>query len=346
MSGSTAKQKRPMALLAAVGLSLCMLLSVAAAFSGCGRLGVYTTTYLDTFDTVLTVTVGAPTREQATEWTAAIHRIAQDLHAEFSAYDAVDGLNNIHAINTHRGNGEALPVSEDVMSLLDMGVELYRTTNGRLNICLGALTGLWREAREAGNYIPDETAIEAARRQCDVTALDLDPEAGTVALTEAGVSLDVGAIAKGYALDKMRLYAEEQGITSLLVNFGGQVMAIGKHPDGDPWTVAIRDPRDGSVLETVEVENAILSTSADDQRAFEVDGVRYHHIIDPETGYPARLYRSVTVILPLEHTAVSDGLSTALFLLPREEGEALIRKYGGSALWLDGEGRTYTHNWE
>lgn len=197
MTRSFPKIKCPMTVLAAVGLSLCMLLSVATAFSGCGPVGVYTTTFLDTFDTVLTVTVGASTREQATEWTVALHGIARDLHSQFSAYDAVDGLNNIHAVNVHAGDGVPLPVSEDVMSLLRMGVELYAKTDGRLNICLGGLTSLWRDAREAGNYIPDEAAIAAAMESCDITALDLDPEAGTVALTEAGGCPGCGGYCQG-----------------------------------------------------------------------------------------------------------------------------------------------------
>ncbi len=345
MSGFTEPNDRPMTVLTAVGLSLCMLLSAAVCFMGCGRLGVYTTTYMDTFDTVLTVTVGAPTREQATEWTTDLHAIAKALHTEFSAYDDSDGLTNVRVINAHAGEDTPLAVSDDLLDLLQMGRELHEKTNGQLNICLGSLTSLWHKARTEGKYIPDEAALEDARRHCDITALEIDPAAKTVRLTKEGTSLDVGAIAKGYALEKMRLYAEEAGITALLINFGGQVMAIGRHPDGDPWSVAIRDPRDGSVLETVELEDAILATSADDQRTFTVDGVAYHHLIDPQTAYPARLFRSVTVILPLKHTAISDGLSTALFLLPRGDGEVLLAEYGGGALWMDGEGNVDSHNW-
>jgi thiamine biosynthesis lipoprotein len=92
------------------------------------------------------------------------------------------------------------------------------------------------------------------------------------------------------------------------------------------------------------VEDAVVATSADDQRTYTVDGVSYHHIIDPATGYPARLYRSVTVILPLEHTTYSDGFSTALFIMNCEDGQSLIDTYGGSALWLTAEGEVVEYN--
>lgn len=344
MTGMNLTKKRPMTVFAAVGLSLCMLFC-ALPQAGCTHMGAYTTSYFDTFDTVLTVTVGAPSRETAAQWSADLHGIAKALHAELSSFDHTEGVHGIHALNEDAGSGTPLPVSEDVINVLLLGEELYRKTEGRLNICLGALTSLWRRAGESG-ILPDEAALQSARASCDMTALALDPTNRTACLTDPAVSLDVGAVAKGYALEKMRLYAEEQGITALLVNFGGQVMAIGRHPDGSPWTVAIRDPRDGSVLETLEVENAIVATSADDQRTFTVDGIAYHHIIDPATGYPAILFRSVTVLLPLEHTAVSDGLSTALFLLPRDAGQALLKEYGGSALRMESDGSVAYENWK
>ncbi len=345
MSHFFTANNRPMTRLAAVGLSLCLLLSSLTLFTGCGKQGVYTTGFLDTFDTVLTVTVGADTREQATEWTTALHVIARDLHDQFSIYDGFSTINNLKTVNRYAGQDKPVKVSREIVELLTLGKEMYTLSGGAVNICMGNLLFEWRRAKE-DNRVPMKEVVEVIlREQTSIDRLVIDSENSTVQITRGNISLDVGAIAKGYVLEKMRVYAEEQGITSLLVNFGGQVLAIGRHPDNDPWTVAIRDPRDGSELTVIEVEDAIVATSADDQRAYTVDGVSYHHIIDPATGYPARLHRSVTVILPLEHTTYSDGLSTALFIMNREDGQNLISGYGGSALWLTAEGEVVEYNW-
>lgn len=345
MSYDFSNHNRPMTRLAAVGLSLCLLLTAFAFFTGCGKQGTYTTSFLDTFDTVLTVTVGADTREQATEWTTALHRIARDLHDQFSIYDGFSTINNLKTVNNRAGQEEPVKVSREIAELLTVGKDMYVLSDGAVNICLGNLLLEWQRAKES-NRVPAKELVEIyLREQSSIDSLTVDLADSTVRITRANTAIDVGAIAKGYVLEKMRSYAEEQGITSLLVNFGGQVMAIGRHPDGDPWTVAIRDPRDGSELTVIEVEDAIVATSADDQRAYTLDGMSYHHIIDPATGFPARLHRSVTVILPLEHTTYSDGFSTALFIMNREDGQSLISAYGGSALWLTAEGEVVEYNW-
>ncbi len=337
---------RPMTRITAVGLSLCLLFSTLLFFTGCrSKQGVYTTSFLDTFDTVLTVTVGADTREQATEWTTALHGIARNLHGQFSVYDSVSEFNNLETVNRYAGQDRPVKVSREIVELLTLGKEMYTLSGGAVNICMGGLLSEWRKAKEDSRVPTKDTVENILREQTSIDRLFVDEENSTVRLTHMNVSLDVGAIAKSYVLEEMRFYAETEGITSLLINFGGQVLAIGRHPDGNPWTVAIRDPRDGSELTRIEVEDAIVATSADDQRAYTVDGISYHHIIDPATGYPARLYRSVTVILPLECTTYSDGFSTALFIMNREDGQALIGNYGGSALWLTAEGEVMEYNW-
>ena len=338
--------KRPMTRIAAVGLSLCLLLTSLVLFTGCGqKQGVYTTSYMDTFDTVLTVTVGADTNEQATQWTTALHDIALDLHKQFTVYTPIADLNNLYTVNNYAGNDAPVKVSKEILELLTIGKDMHTLSDGAVNICMGNLLSEWRSAKDNGR-VPHQALVDVyLREQSSISSLSIDGRNGTVQITRGNTALDVGAIAKGYVLEKMREYAEKEGITSLLVNFGGQVLAIGRHPDGNPWTVAIRDPRDGSELTVIEVEDAVVATSADDQRNFTVDGVTYHHIIDPATGYPARSYRSVTVILPLGHTSYSDGFSTALFIMNREKGQELISRYNGSALWLTAEGEVVEYNW-
>lgn len=337
------KTLRPLCILCAFLIAVAALPSMTA----CGRVA-YTTTYLDVFDTVLTVTVGASDRAAATAVTTAIHSLVLDLHRQFDIYHTYEGLMNLKTVNDRAGDGTAIPVGDDIIQLLLMGKEIYDLSDGKVNILLGAVLTQWHDCRAAGDRIPDPAALTAAlASHCDPDALVIDPTAGTVRITDPAASLDVGAIAKGYAAARIQQYAAEQGITSLLVNLGGHVLAIGRHPDGNPWTVAVRNPADGSTLCTLEVENASVVTSGDDQRTYTVDGVAYHHLIDPATGYPATLHRAVTVLVPLDHTAAADGLSTALFLLPQADGAALTVAYDGTqALWVEPDGTVIsTQGW-
>ena len=142
----------------------------------------------------------------------------------------------------------------------------------------------------------------------------------------------MGAIAKGYALEQVCKTAPE----GLLISVGGNVRATGPKPDGGSWVVGIQNPTgEEGYLHTVEVQDISVVTSGDYQRYYTVDGVSYHHIIDPETLYPGRLWRAVTVLCP--DSGLADGLSTALFLLPQAEGQALLDKFGCEALWVDSD---------
>ena len=338
------RQKHLLCVCSAIILCLCQMLSLAA----CGRQGVYTTSYFDTFDTVLTVTIAAPDHATASAWSGDIHGIALRLHQLFSIYETFPDTVNLKSVNDRAGEKNPATVDAHIMALLSLGKDVYDLSQGKVNIMMGAVLSQWHKARTAGDRLPDETMLrDALQNHVDMASLVVDKTLNTVLLTNPSASLDVGAIAKGYVLEQIRLYAMEQGITSMLVNFGGQVMAMGKHPDGNPWTVAIRNPADGSVLDTVAVENAVVTTSADDQRTFSVDGVAYHHIIHPDTGYPATFHRTVTVILPIESTLISDGLSTALFLSESEEIPRLLDNYPESAaLWMDADGTIHDYRWK
>ena len=171
-----------------------------------------------------------------------------------------------------------------------------------------------------------------AARHTDLSRLILDEEAGTVFYADPEMSLDVGAIAKGYALEQVCKAARE----GLLISVGGNVRATGPKPDGGSWVVGIQNPTgEEGYLHTVEVQDISVVTSGDYQRYYTVDGVSYHHIIDPATNYPGRLWRAVTVLCP--DSGLADGLSTALFLLPQAEGQALLDKFGCEALWVDSD---------
>ena len=147
------------------------------------------------------------------------------------------------------------------------------------------------------------------------------------------MSLDVGAIAKGWATQK----ASEHAPAGMLISVGGNVCATGpKTAEGDPWVIGIQDPDGGDSIHTIYVTGGAVVTSGDYQRVYYVDGKPYHHIIDPNTRMPAAYWRSVTVVCG--DSGLADALSTALFLLPLEDGQALAEQCGAEVLWIDGDG--------
>lgn len=297
----------------------------------------YQATFLELFDTVTTIVGYAPSEEAFRETSEAIHHALASYHQLFDIYNTYPGVVNLKTLNQSAG---IAPVEVDgkIMELLKFCREVYDATSGKVNIAMGSVLQLWHEAREDGiadpanAKLPEEAALEEAAKHTDLSQLILDEEAGTVFYADPEMRLDVGAIAKGYALEQVCKTAPE----GLLISVGGNVRATGAKPDGGSWVVGIQNPTgEDGYLHTVEVQDISVVTSGDYQRYYTVDGVSYHHIIDPETLYPGRLWRAVTVLCP--DSGLADGLSTALFLLPQAEGQALLDKFGCEALWVDSD---------
>ena len=301
----------------------------------------YQATFLELFDTVTTIVGYAPSEEAFRETSEAIHDDLESYHQLFDIYNTYPGVVNLKTLNE---TAATAPVKVDgkIMELLKFCREVYDATSGKVNIAMGSVLQLWHEARESGiadpanAKLPEEAALEEAAKHTDLSRLILDEEAGTVFYADPEMRLDVGAIAKGYALEQVCKTAPE----GLLISVGGNVRATGAKPDGGSWVVGIQNPTgEEGYLHTVEVEDISVVTSGDYQRYYTVDGVSYHHIIDPETLYPGRLWRAVTVLCP--DSGLADGLSTALFLLPQAEGQALLDKFGCEALWVDSDNHVY-----
>ena len=325
---------------------VCLVTVLVLLLSGCsglpGRNKQYSKTYLNLFDTVTTV-VGYAESEAAFDAAAQqIHDELQTYHRLFDIYNDYEGLNNLKTVNDQAG---IAPVSVDgqLIALLKDCKSYYELTGGRVNIAMGGVLQLWHEARTSGledpehAALPDKQALLAAGEHVDPDAVVIDETAGTVYISDPLVQLDVGAVAKGWAAQRVA-EAAPQG---LLISVGGNVCATGpKDEDGTPWTVAVQDPDDGSgYLHTVQVSGGSVVTSGDYQRAYTVDGELYHHIIDPDTLYPSRYWRSVTILCA--DSGLADALSTALFLLPREAGQALLERCEAEAMWLDRDGQLY-----
>ena len=305
-------------------------------------------TFLDLFDTVTTINGMTDSEENFRQQVGQIHDVLLRYHQLFDIYNDYPGLNNLKTVNDHAGIDPVQVDGEIIRLLLDCR-EYDELTGHTVNVAMGSVLALWHEARIAGlddpahAALPDEEALKNAAAHTDWAAVEIDEEAGTVYLADPALRLDVGAVAKGWAAQR----AAEATPTGFLISVGGNVCATGPKDDsGTPWVVGITDPDGGSdYLHTLYNRDSAIVTSGDYQRYYVVDGETYHHIIDPATLYPARRYRSVTVICG--DSGLADALSTALFILPRAEGEALAQNCGAEAMWVDAEGsRFYTQGFQ
>ena len=313
-----------------IAMVLCALL-----LTGCvPRAAQQSVTWLDLFDTVTTVTGFADGADAFGEKTQVLYEKLLHYHRLFDIYKTYDGLNNLKTVNDAAGRSP-VAVDEAIIALLKDCVKFYELTDGRVNVAMGSVLSLWHEARETG-ILPSEQALSEAVLHTDITKLMIDEENGTVFLSDPAMRLDVGAIAKGWAAQRIAEAAPE----GYLISVGGNVCATGPKMADTPWVVGVQDPDGGEgYLQTLTLERGSAVTSGDYQRFFEVDGRRYHHIIDPDTLQPGEYWRSVTVVCA--DSALADALSTALFVLPLERGKALLSKTGAEAMWLAADGTKY-----
>lgn len=330
----------------AIGLILSLLLT-GCALPERGK-QQHQATFLDLFDTVTTISGMTDSEENFRQQVGQIHDVLLRYHQMFDIYNDYPGFNNLKTVNDHAGI-EPVQVDGDIIRLLLDCRNYDELTGHTVNVAMGSVLALWHEARTAGlddpahAALPDEEALKNAASHADWAAVEIDEEAGTVYLADPALRLDVGAVAKGWAAQR----AAEATPAGFLISVGGNVCATGPKDDsGTPWVVGITDPDGGSdYLHTLYNRDSAIVTSGDYQRYYVVDGETYHHIIDPATLYPARRYRSVTVICG--DSGLADALSTALFILPRAEGEALAQNCGAEAMWVDAEGsRFYTQGFQ
>lgn len=321
------------------------LLLAVCLLSGCAlqqaEAKQYTATFLELFDTVTTVVGKAESEEAFTEKAQSVRDALLPYHQLFDIYNDYEGITNLKTVNDHAAEG---PVKVDpvvVDFLLDCK-EYYDLTNGKVNVAMGSVLNLWHEARMAGiddpqnAQLPEKAALEDAAGHTSFDSVVIDEAAGTVFFTDPDVKLDAGAVAKGWAAQRVAESAPE----GLLLSVGGNVCATGPKDDrGTPWVVGVNNPDGGNYLHTLNITGGSLVTSGDYQRYYTVDGKVYHHIIDPETRMPSDYWRSVTILC--EDSGLADALSTALFLFPQEEGQAILDKTGAEAMWVDAQGQEF-----
>ena len=324
---------------------LSLLLAVSLIAGGCSSLPAapqqkqYTATFLSLFDTVTTIVGKADSEEAFQAEAQAVRDELQIYHQLFDIYHDYDGMNNLKTVNDQAGVAP-VKVDERIIRMLTDAKAFYEITGGRVNVAMGSVLNLWHEARSDGRddpvnaRIPGDDELKAAAEHVSIDMLVIDENASTVYLSDPEVRLDVGAIAKGWAVQQVAKSAPK----GLLISVGGNVCATGPKDDkGTPWVIGVQDPDGGNdYLHTIYVSGGSVVTSGDYQRTYVVDGKAYHHIIDPDTLYPSDYWRAVTVVC--EDSGVADALSTALFLLSQEEGQKLLDLYGAEGLWVADDG--------
>jgi len=230
------------------------------------------------------------------------------------------GSSELSQVNAAAG-GEPLVVSAELYALVERSLAVCVETGGLMDPTFGPLGRAWNFRREP--FVPPtEQELLAARDLVGCRAVELDGAAGTLRLPREGMSLGLGAVAKGYAVDRASALLLEAGLGDHLVNGGGDVVARGSKAQG-PWVVGVQHPRArGDLLGRVPLRDRALVTSGDYERFAEVDGVRYHHVIDPRTGWPTQGLVSVSVMAGSAERA--DGLATALMVAGPEEAASLL----------------------
>lgn len=323
---------------------VCLLALFGLLLTGCAETGTpekkqYSATFLTLFDTVTTILGRADSQEEFQATAQELHDRLLEYHRLFDIYNDYEGINNLKTVNDSAGIAP-VTVDERIIALLLDCREYFQLTGGKVNAAMGSVLQLWHEARSAGMddplnaRLPDTDALERASEHTDFDDVIIDEEASTVYISDPELRLDVGAVAKGWAVQRVC----ETAPAGLLVSVGGNVFATGPKDDsGTPWVIGIQDPDGGDqYLHTIYVTGGSVVTSGDYQRTYAVDGKLYHHIIDPQTLFPSENWRSVTIVCA--DSGLADALSTALFLLPRQEGQKLLDSCGAMAMWVDADG--------
>ena len=263
--------------------------------------------------------------------------------AIFSELKRVEDLTSFHKpsglteINDQSGNGP-IKADSELLSLIGESLRFAKETQGAFDPTVGPLTRLWNFS--AGDpRLPSSPEIAAALAKIGWRRVTVDSAAGTITLPDRGMALDLGGIAKGYALQQAAAVIRKRGISAALVNAGGDVLVVGEREPGKPWRIGVQDPRNERAMVAVaNLKDCVVQTSGDYERCFIADGKRYHHILNPATGYPADGLQSVTVVAPTGMSTVTAGI----FVLGVEDGLKYIESMPNvQGFLIDFEGRIH-----
>lgn len=322
----------------------------------------YSKNFVGAFDTITTYMTYATSQEEFDKQCELIDKDLNYYNQLFDKYESYDHVNNVKTINDNAGK-KAVKVDKPLIDLLELSIERYEKISQKVNIAFGSVINIWHDYREkaeshggVGN-VPSDGELKKANQHTSLESIKIDKKAQTVYIDDENVSIDVGATAKGYAVELIKQDLIKMGVDNFLLSGGGNVASHGQRKlkkEGDfylnecqeEFCVGIESPQDGNYSNSESDNEAVLVvqgesivTSGDYQRFYEdVNGVKYHHLIDPDTLYPAVHFRSVSIIT--EDSGLADFLSSAVFLMSYDDGLKLINSLDGvEAIWLLDDGK-------
>ncbi|MGN1318168.1 MAG: FAD:protein FMN transferase, partial [Lachnospirales bacterium] len=289
--------------------------------TGCS-LEKYETYYTDLFDTFSSFTCYTDSQKDFDDTSDKLYDKLSNLNKNLDIYNNYQGLNNIKTINDNAGISP-VKVEKDVLEIIKTGKEAYTLTNGKINIAMGSVLKIWHNYREdalnnpENAKVPTKEELETANKHTDINSIVIDEENSTVFITDKDTSIDVGALAKGFCCDKAKDFLNENVKGASLLNLGGNIICINDN-NKKTFEIGVQDPdNEKDYIEKKSLSDTSAVTSGNYQRYFEVNGEKYHHIIDPETLMPANYNKSVTIFC--NDSTKADIFSTYLFMLPYEE---------------------------
>ncbi len=304
--------------------------------SSCNRQRKYSEEIWGYFDTVVEVSGYFDSEE---DFYRAVKTVKDSLKFYNELLNIYEDSEKINLKDINESNGKEIDISVELFDFLAFFKKTEAQTEGACKMAFGTVTSLWKKTIASETPIPtnDELLNASAHTDCDSIKLLAEPY--RVVLSDTAVRIDPGAVAKGWVGEKIKEALSREGFDNLIVNMGGHVIAIGEKKDGEKWVVGIRNPNGGTYT-TVKVSDKSVVTSGVYERGREIDGTLYHHIISPNTLYPASHFASVTVIA--DNSALADALSTALFVSRLETGLGILERFPDvSALWIYSDGTEY-----
>lgn len=310
--------------------------------------------YFNLFDTVTRIIGYEENDENFQIISEKIYKNLLEYNKLYDIYNNYEGINNIKTINDNAG---IRPVNVDkrIIDLIKFSKRMYKETNGNVNIAFGSVLNIWHNYRTEGienpinAKLPSLDELREANKHIDIDKIIIDEEQSTIFLEDKNMSLDVGSIAKGYAVQCVVNEIKEKDFSRGILDVGGNICAIGSKLPNTPWIIGIQNPdndENNPYVKKVSVVDKVLVTSGDYQRYYTVNNKKYHHIINKNTLFPSTNFRAVSIIC--KDAGKADAYSTAIFNMDFETGLKLINSNNDiEAVWIFKDGSLkYSENFE